>query len=180
MALSHPWGNAPHFCTYRSNLTKHETGIHLDDLPPTFRDAVLTTRALKVPYLWIDSVCIVQGPDGEFKEEAKRMEQVFSAAHCVIAASSSSNQMEGFLNKTWGDDRPFVSFRWDGAAVPSIYLCETIDDFNSHVLESPLSRRGWVLQERALARRTIFFTNHQTYWECGKGVCCTTMTNMTK
>ncbi|KAG6359198.1 hypothetical protein INS49_012718 [Diaporthe citri] len=34
--------------------------------------------------------------------------------------------------------------------------------------------------ERALARRTIFFTEKQTYWECGTGVRCETAMNMNK
>jgi hypothetical protein len=31
---------------------------------------------------------------------------------------------------------------------------------------SPLSRRGWVLQERAKAPRTLHFGKSQIYWEC--------------
>jgi hypothetical protein len=41
-----------------------------------------------------------------------------------------------------------------------------------------LNRRGWVLQERALSRRIIHFTATQTYWECGKGVHCESLTRM--
>jgi hypothetical protein len=43
-----------------------------------------------------------------------------------------------------------------------------------------LNKRGWVLQERALARRTIYFTARQTYWECGCGVRCETLTRLHK
>lgn len=46
-----------------------------------------------------------------------------------------------------------------------------IDDLNGHVIQRGLSERAWVLQERALGRRTVFFTSHQTYFElCGHGV----------
>ncbi|KAI1085917.1 hypothetical protein F5B19DRAFT_502940 [Rostrohypoxylon terebratum] len=31
---------------------------------------------------------------------------------------------------------------------------------------SPLSTRGWVVQERFLSRRTVYFTRNQAYWEC--------------
>jgi len=43
-----------------------------------------------------------------------------------------------------------------------------------------MNKRGWVLQERALACRTIYFTAQQTYWECGGGVRCETLTKMSK
>lgn len=46
------------------------------------------------------------------------------------------------------------------------------------VLKGPLSQRGWMLQEHALSRRALFFTEKQTYWECGEGVMCQSMTRM--
>jgi hypothetical protein len=55
-----------------------------------------------------------------------------------------------------------------------------MNDFKTHVLEGRLNKRRWVLQERALAHRTIFFTDRQTYWECGEGVKCETLTKMDK
>jgi len=176
MALSHPWGQPPHFCTYRSNISDHKHGIALEQLPTTFRDAILTTRGLGIRFLWIDSICIIQGPDGDFNTEAKRMDQVFSGAYCVIAASSSLGQRDGFLKPR--NEREYVSLQHPGQ--PPYYVCENIDDFNFHVLESPLNGRGWVLQEHALARRTIFFSKYQAYWECGEGVRCETGTRMTK
>ncbi|KAH8900662.1 HET-domain-containing protein [Thozetella sp. PMI_491] len=39
--------------------------------------------------------------------------------------------------------------------------------FEQDVEKGELSSRAWILQERALARRTIHFTPGQTYWECG-------------
>lgn len=59
-------------------------------------------------------------------------------------------------------------------------MCENVDDFDAHALRGYLNSRKWVLQEHALARRTIFFTEHQTYWECGAGVRCETGTKMRK
>ncbi|KAN0077636.1 Heterokaryon incompatibility protein (HET) domain containing protein [Elaphomyces granulatus] len=39
--------------------------------------------------------------------------------------------------------------------------------FKQAVDEGLLNTRGWVLQERALSRRTIHFTGSQIFWECG-------------
>ncbi len=200
IALSHPWGPKPHFCTYPDDpghplaphtLSQHKQSISVSDLPATFHDAVRTVRALGKRYLWIDSLCILQGPRGDFKDEAKKMEAVFSSAYCVLAASCATNQRDGFLRGTQRArrDRDVVAIhpppappgRSGAALAPAVvYVCEMIDDFGQHVLGGALNRRAWVLQERALARRTVYFAERQTYWECGHGVRCETLTHMTK
>jgi len=191
IALSHPWGSAQnhnHFCTTRQNLASRiRDGIAMADLPATLRDAVIVTRALGVRYLWIDTICIVQGSDGDFDTEACLMETVFSLAYCVIAASCADGTSSGFLSeqKLHGR-RDFVALDLaenngspaENTGTPSLYICEAIDDFQRHVIDGPLNQRGWVLQERALARRTIHFTQWQTYFECGAGVRCETLTKM--
>jgi hypothetical protein len=61
-----------------------------------------------------------------------------------------------------------------------LYICEHIDDFTRHVEESVLNSRAWVFQERGLSRRILHFSAAQTYWECGVGVHCETLTLMYK
>lgn len=104
------------------------------------------------------------------------MEQVFSAAYCVLSASRARNQSDGFLNPR--HERDYATISRPGR--PTFFVSEMIDDVNSHALESTLSTRGWVLQEHALAYRTIFFTEYQTYFECGDGVRCESGTKMSK
>ncbi|KAK0714711.1 hypothetical protein B0H67DRAFT_220442 [Lasiosphaeris hirsuta] len=89
------------------------------------------------------------------------METVFSSAYCVLAASRAHNQTDGFLHPR--RERDCVMMR-EGPRGPPFYICEDIDDFDLHVLNGHLNKKGWVLQEHALARRTIFFTERQTYW----------------
>ncbi|KAM5356862.1 hypothetical protein ACJ41O_003508 [Fusarium nematophilum] len=177
IALSHQWGTGPQFCTTRENLHDHLDGINVDRLPASFRDAVEVTRALGCAYLWIDSLCIIQGPGGDFSQEAKRMEQVYSGAYCVLAASRSPGHYAGFLGPRQEKHRVCLQRSRDSAP---FFISETIDDFSVHVLDGPLSKRGWVLQEHALARRTVYFTDYQTYFECGDGVRCETMSKMKK
>lgn len=175
-ALSHPWGNPPHFCTYLSNVGQYQQNIAFEALPTTFRNAVTLTRELGLQYLWIDSICIIQGDNGDFEKEAILMETVFSNAYCVLAASAARGQDDGFLHNR----RARKTIVLQRPQQPPLYVSEFLDDFKEHVLEGHLNQRGWVLQERALARRTIYFTATQTYWECGHGVRCETMTQMHK
>ncbi|KAH9206156.1 heterokaryon incompatibility protein-domain-containing protein, partial [Leptodontidium sp. 2 PMI_412] len=176
LALSHPWGkespNHRHFKSNRENIKNRMTKIKDIELPLNFRHAVQIARRLGVNYLWIDSICILQKTDtdpGDFHEESKWMESIYASAYCVIAASSAEHMSSGFLGHE-RDKAAVQLHKGDESTQPTTFLCDTIDDFQGDVLNGPLSKRGWVLQERALARRTIFFTNNQTYWECSQGI----------
>lgn len=145
IALSHPWGDTvkyPPFCTSQANIASHSAGIPHEELPATFQDAVHCTRELGIRYLWIDSLAIIQGDDGDFNDEAKRMENVFSDAYCVLAASRATNQRDGFLRPR--KRRDYVMFQ-RGKEKP-FYVCKTIDNFNKDVIEGALNKRGWVLR----------------------------------
>ncbi|PTB71764.1 HET-domain-containing protein [Trichoderma longibrachiatum ATCC 18648] len=176
VALSHCWGSLTKeqkFCTYQSNIEALKKEIPYKSLPKSFQDAVRVTRALRVPYLWIDSICIIQGDEEVWKSEASKMEQVFSSAYCTITTSSATSSLDGFL----GERLPRACATIQTSRGP-LYLAEAIDDFHKHVENSVLSTRGWVLQERALSRRTIYFTSTQVYWECGEGVVCETFATL--
>jgi len=127
-----------------------------------------------VQYLWIDSLCIIQDDGDDWERESKLMEQVYSSAYVTIAASCASGTDDGFL-KTRPKRECVIMM--DPGGTP-YYFCDAIDDFSADVEHGELNSRGWVLQERALSRRTIYFTEKQSYWECGRGVRCETLTKM--
>jgi hypothetical protein len=178
IALSHCWGKLTReerFCTYVENIESLKQHIPFDELPRTFRDAVTVTRALNVRYLWIDSLCIIQENKHDWNVEASKMENVFNFAYCTIAASSSTSSLDGFLTRR--KKRATIGI---GPPNGPLYLAEAIDDFQKDVEQGVLSTRGWVLQERALSRRTIHFTSTQVYWECGQGIQCETLAQLRK
>ena len=164
------------FCTYTTNIEQFKERIDIAELPKTFQDAVHVTRQLGLQYLWIDSLCIVQNDPQDWDAESKLMEQVFSSAYVTIAASCASGTEDGFLKPR--TDRQCVSLT-DGNGA-QYYLCDAIDNFSADVDQGELNKRGWVLQERALSRRTVYFAERQSYWECGGGVRCETLTKMKK
>ena len=178
LALSHRWGSPKihrMFRTLKSNIESLKKCIMMADLPRTFQHAVQIARSLGVRYLWIDSLCIVQDDEEDWNHESRLMEQVFSSAYATIAATCADGTEDGFLKRR--PRRPCVVM----AKGPTPYfICEAIDNFYDDVDQADLNNRGWVLQERALSRRTIHFTERQCYWECGGGVRCETLTRMKK
>jgi hypothetical protein len=99
VALSHCWGGLSPLTTTLKTLEKHVEGISFSDLPLTFRDAVMATRALGVEYLWIDSLCIIQDSHDDWISEATRMASVYENAYLTISADAASDCQAGFLAK---------------------------------------------------------------------------------
>ncbi|KAF2683626.1 hypothetical protein K458DRAFT_304318 [Lentithecium fluviatile CBS 122367] len=175
--IDHMWGPGPQdYVTLSQNYSERTTGMRLDRLPATFRDAIRVTRSLGIQYIWIDSICIVQDDYEDRRENIQHMAAIYTNAYCVLAAGYATSAHSGFL----GDrkERDYVTLAPETDFHTAFYICENIDHFEEHVLNSPLSRRAWSLQSHALARRTIFFTEYQMYWQCGHGVRCETMTKM--
>ncbi|EXA29129.1 hypothetical protein FOVG_19337 [Fusarium oxysporum f. sp. pisi HDV247] len=176
LVLSHCWGRPTVeekklFCTTRENYKgRLHKSFSYDELPRTFQDAVRVTRLLGKQYLWIDEICIIQGPDGDWETEARTMEDIFASAYCTIAASSAGGWGDGFLQPDL--DSHHIGMQ----GIPSTPICAC--DFERDVDEGPLVKRAWVLQERVLSRRIIHFAATHTYWECGKGVRCEQFTKL--
>jgi hypothetical protein len=175
-ALSHRWGGDEFLHSTRANIKDRKRRIKLLDLPRTFKDAIEVTKILGLQYLWIDSLCILQGTHGDFDAEAERMQITFGQAYCVLAACDAKKAEGGFL-RVQGIRSAHKECR---LADSNLWASTVIDDFERDVLLSPLNKRGWVLQERALARRTLFFTKDQTYFECGRGIRSESMGRMGK
>ncbi|KAH6991817.1 hypothetical protein EDB82DRAFT_544688 [Fusarium venenatum] len=63
LILSYCWGEGNRSArTTRRNLQQRTKQITMQELPKTIQDAIKITRRLKVRYLWVDAVCIIQ-PD---------------------------------------------------------------------------------------------------------------------
>lgn len=170
--LSHCWGKPSDeelksFCTTPENYHDRLEGFSINDLPKTFQDAVRVTRILGKKYLWIDAICIIQGPGGDWKTEARKMEDAFACAFVTIAATSARGWQEGFLT-------PEMTGKAQG--VPRGKTCAC--DFDKVVDGGALGKRAWVLQERVLSRQTIHFTATHVFWECGLGVRCENFTKL--
>lgn len=163
--------------TILANLEELQRGMDYSLLNKTCRDAIRVTRQLGIEYIWVDTLCIVQDSPEEM-QEVMETGKIFHNAYCVLVASSALDVTEGFLGRP-RRSRLVVPLRRpdDGVALS---ICELVDDFHKDVDASPHSSRGWPFQERVLARRTIYFTSTQMYWQCGEGIRCETLTRLRK
>lgn len=146
--LSHCWGNIATYKLLQENLSmlKNE-GIELHKLSKTFRQAIEVTRELGGRYIWIDSLCIIQDSTEDWRSESALMAQIYSHSFCNIAASGAKDGNEGLF------------FERDPFPVKQIKVCQE-DSVGTHIIitdyeymsrvrdEAPLSRRGWVFQEK--------------------------------
>ncbi|KAH7394113.1 heterokaryon incompatibility protein-domain-containing protein [Phaeosphaeria sp. MPI-PUGE-AT-0046c] len=187
--LSYQWGNAPHSCVLSHSFdTLFE--VALGSMPQTFKDAITIARALGVRFMWIDALCIVQpaasGDDTDWRIEGPRMGVIYENSMFTIAATCARSADDGILsrvgNSVYGArpcrvlDLRKKNSTTNATSVPStggddssqqfvlLAICEP--SFFRSVSSSSLNSRGWVMQERALSRRLIHFTEYGMFWEC--------------
>jgi hypothetical protein len=66
-------------------------------------DAIAVARKLRVRYLWIDSLCIIQGNEEDWQKECCIMNKVYQNSFCNIAATASIDSHGGlfFNRQSW-------------------------------------------------------------------------------
>jgi heterokaryon incompatibility protein (HET) len=97
MTLSHRWGPPSRrpLETRMSNLEDHLTEIPFDKIPKTYLDAIMLTLEIGKQYIWIDSLCIIQGSKEDWEREAARMKDVYSGSYLNLAALDSEDASGG-------------------------------------------------------------------------------------
>lgn len=154
-------------------------GFSVASLPLTFRDAIQVVQRLKIRYLWIDSLCIIQeGDDGrDWREEARKMQEVYSNSSCNLSAAAATNSNEGLFSTRLPcfHERTEVDLEDTGknsCQTRSRWTLSDIGMWEIELLNQPLNTRAWVLQERLLSPRILHFSRHQLIWECPTKDAC--------
>jgi hypothetical protein len=166
--LSHCWGQCERTTTTQANIQQMRQAIPIDGLSQTFRDAVIVCRKLKIRYLWIDSVCIIQDSDDDWSREVSKMTTIYKNSHLTIAAVSAANSQQGFLKH-----RP------EGLA--GCKLNDTLEDvfirrerkgWYKELFDAAYQSRAWCFQEQQLPPRIIYFGVEEIIWNCWHGWEC--------
>ncbi|KAI0602079.1 heterokaryon incompatibility protein-domain-containing protein [Biscogniauxia sp. FL1348] len=204
VTLSHCWGPGPAHTKLRlvkNTESKLRKGLPVSILPRTFRDAFEIVARLGLRYLWIDRLCIVQDSAADWAAEAGTMLGVYRGGFLCIAALGSPDDEGGcFFERDvkiaapmaislsppsssvgTGNERKKrdskLDFDDDPFAGKYYRLEEENEAWKVSFTGEPLLSRAWVLQERMLSRRTLYFGRLQVFWECVGAKFCETMPN---
>jgi len=145
--LSHCWGQTrSEHITRHLNYFDNVRGIPITELPATFRDAIQTTRALGVDYLWIDSLCIIQDDDADWNLHVEVMADVYRNAYITLAAGASIDDDGGLFGSI--DERyksQVVKISQGGRASVDLHLRLPLTHHPHAISDtspSPLEQRG--------------------------------------
>ncbi|KAI1460119.1 HET-domain-containing protein [Annulohypoxylon moriforme] len=180
LTLSHCWGaesESPRLRLTRSTLKRFSEEQPCSNLPKTFREATEVAKRLQICYLWIDSLCILQDYPDDWQKESTSMHDVYGNAFLNIAALGAKNNDGGlFFSRDPTKVQPTVfNLGVNGPKDLRLYLAPHEEyAWEDGLSDEPLLRRGWVVQERVLSQRVLYFGSRQVFWECYETPCCET------
>lgn len=169
LALSYCWGTEPFEVINPQNLARMTEGMPVNSLPLTIQDAMEFTRLLGIRYLWVDSLCILQGESVEaradWNEQSVKMQTIYQNAFLTIGASMGKGAHDGI--------RPFNDS-------PEMEFCPLPKEFGNFKLPGqvyvglqqtvlradPIHKRAWTLQEFLLSTRYINLGRPAIFWYC--------------
>jgi len=169
VALSHCWGRLARLVTETSSLHDRTQGIALSELPKTFLDAIKITRKLGYRYLWIDSLCILQDSHQDWVDESSRMQDYYSKAILTIASDLATGDHESFLDNARPESTSIsIPFNSKAAVTSLSHVCiyKDVKTPGTDPDVTPLSVRGWTLQEDILSPRSLHYTTLELIFEC--------------
>lgn len=171
IALSYCWGPVlPEiFLTDAATFADRKAGIKFADLPELFRGVINCARMLRIEYIWIDRLCIIQDDDEDFATQAPKMGQYYGNATITFAATSNSEMNNILIHRDTKWSSSDINVRLDQLGSLSLRFRQLPYKFGTEEEGGDygkISTRAWIWQERLLAARTIFFTPSALKFEC--------------
>lgn len=168
-ALSYCWGGPQKERAVQGDFdnAKREKMIDIKSLPKTILDAILVAYELRIPYLWVDALCILQNDLEDLSQELAAMPEIYKRAILVITACTASSSTEGFLAPRaepveydkYVTRVPYHTPRGrSGSILLELYRYNTYTE--------PADSRAWILQESFLACRQVRYESSGINWSC--------------
>lgn len=118
---------------------------------------------LKIDYIWIDSLCIIQDSQSDWELESLHMCDYYENSFLTISTATSPNSTIPFLgprDKRWWPAKLNLT---NGSSSEDVYAQRIPSEPEE---EGMLFTRAWTWQEAAMSSRTIYFTPSELIWEC--------------
>ena len=184
--LSYCWGSRSEGLSQlrftKDTQPQLQSGFLVDAMSAVQKDAVRVTRALGIPYLWIDALCILQGDADDWELESSLMHKIYGNSYVTICNLKSRSCQQGFLS----DDRLRVNIPFDTRDRTKEAECYEIGPGSvsgcsvrgfEHDTWSRLDfqntqwiSRAWTFQEATLSTRMILFAQSGLYFSCSSGL----------
>ena len=174
-AFSHCWGKAKTVKLLEANMQVLLQGIPIQELPLSYKEAILVCQVLEISYIWIDSLCIIQDNKDDWTREAAMMHDVYQNSILNICASAAAESSEASFQCR--DTSLIVPLEVDLAltgAEMRRYQLVSSEHLQNDISYSPLRSRAWVYQEDTLSKRSLSLTRGQMWWECRQTIACET------
>ncbi|GAA86007.1 hypothetical protein AKAW_04121 [Aspergillus luchuensis IFO 4308] len=168
LALSYCWGSekyaAMRLKTTKASLREHMKEIKMESLPKTVSDAVLVCRALRVRYLWVDALCIVQDSQDDWEIESAKMAEIYENSYFTPSTLNPSisgfyyiHHVTGYYDEEYDKSPPEGPSQYPPPSkfLGLGYLKESA--FDCDLKESQWNTRGWTLQEALCSPRLLLF-----------------------
>lgn len=162
LTLSHCWGSSQHVSLTKENYSAHMEPTESSKLPKSFQHAISVTFLLGFRFIWIDSLCIIQNDHKDWMAQASIMGSIYKNSSCNIAATWAADGDDGCFTTR----NPRTITLDLGLGKSQEYHVDRMKLYYDDLMEAPWNKRGWVTQERSLARRQLSFAKSQVYWEC--------------
>lgn len=183
LALSYTWGQVDMCMTLEENFKcrQHPEALATVPFPESIRDAVKLVGSFGSRLLWIDAVCIVQDDTASKARDVPNMDIIYGRAYATIVALSGDNADAGLPGVNPGTrlaqriehiaiKRGSSDLDYDplGENTEIVNVVRTPRTFYLALRMSNWNTRGWIMQERLLSRRCIYFSPEAVYFQCGK------------
>ena len=170
LTLSHCWGKiAMPVVTTKENVDQMLKRIPVQALTKTLQDAIVITRRIGLRYLWIDSLCILQGDHDDWLNEAAFMGHFYAGGFLNIVACDAPDGTTGcFFDRSVEKPNGFrVMARADRHSDErTLWNCMPHKLAKQAILHCETSKRAWCFQETFMAPRSVYFSKSQLFWEC--------------
>ncbi|KAH6702043.1 heterokaryon incompatibility protein-domain-containing protein [Leptodontidium sp. MPI-SDFR-AT-0119] len=140
----------------------------------TFEDTFTTARHLGFQYIWIDSLCILQGDKEDWQREAALMSSVYAGSSLnIVALDAPSGETGCFFQRDAQTIRghKLLSCADAKSSDRTLYNCMPSGSF----FRGPAFERAWIFQERLLSPRNLHLGKRELLWECRERLACETL-----
>ncbi|OAK97937.1 HET-domain-containing protein [Phaeosphaeriaceae sp. SRC1lsM3a] len=175
VALSYCWPKEPGLCnlsTNAVNISAKGTITTFNGLSSNIDDACNAVHDLNERYLWVDALCIVQDSSEDKGHQIGQMDLVYGNALLTIVIASDTRNitsfgLPGYLSVPAARSQAIHTIYSQGVELAVPKPC--LEDILAY---TKWETRGWTFQESHISRRSLYFTDHQLYFQCSCGVRC--------